>query len=77
MGEERRKEEGFNQTLVIFGAVITIILGIFIHSAWAIAFEGLKKGNDNSLDIRTLQANYTAIAKDLGEIKDLLKRKIP
>lgn len=75
--EQRRNDIGYKQTIVIFGAVVSILLGLFANAAWSQANLGNEKASALESRVAVLETYYKSFSNDFQEIKDILKRRIP
>lgn len=79
---ERRNDIGLKQLFGIFGSVIVVLLGLFVHAAWSTAAEGSRKADmaisktaENQVHIATIEECLRNMNDNVSEIKDILKTR--
>lgn len=84
ISDERRNDIGTKIVLAIYSAGVTILVGLFVHAAWASAQKGEEKADKAMIEISDmkervskLEVYFIAYSQDIGEIKQLLKRGTP
>jgi cytochrome bd-type quinol oxidase subunit 1 len=73
MTDDRRNDIGSKSMY----AIVVVILTLFIHVAWATANSGKDLAHKNEVKIATMEAFIETTKDDIGEIKLLLKRRLP
>lgn len=75
MTEDRRNDIGYKATLTVFTGVVAILLGLFIHSAWATANEGIVKASANEVKLAGIEQCLINMSENVKDIKQILKEK--
>jgi hypothetical protein len=76
-GMDRREDVGSKVQASVLGGLLIFALTSFIGAAWTTANEGKNKAIEIGERVTAIETRFSAIQGDLGEIKELLKRRIP
>lgn len=76
-GIDRRSDVGSKVTISILSGVLLFLFSLFVNACWSIANEGKNKAFEIGERVTAIESKFTSIQGDLGEIKQLLRRRIP
>lgn len=73
MTEERRIDTGNKIKDALYNTAITVILGLFIHTAWSTAEAGKSMGTSNQEKIAVQESRLDALQSTLSDIREDVK----
>lgn len=74
---ERRNDVGGKIAFSIMSAIVLLMFGSFLNTAWSLANDGKKEAEGVSIRESILESKFDSFQNDLSEIKSLLHRAIP